>query len=76
MRRLFFDVFTAEGFLYDYEGRVFRRDEDARKLAELIALDLEATDATAWAGSAVEIRDGDGKKLFSILVQKSDRVAA
>lgn len=76
MRRLFFDVFTAEGFLYDYEGREFRRDEDARKLAELIALDLEATDAAVWAGSAVEIRDGDGKKLFSIPVQKSDRVAA
>jgi hypothetical protein len=76
MRRFFFDVSTARGSLYDYEGRAFRRDEDARKLAELVALDLETTEACVWTGSAVEVRNVDGKKLFSILVQESDRVAA
>jgi hypothetical protein len=76
MRRFFFDVSTAKGFLYDYEGRVFRRDEDARKLAELIALDLESTDALEWTGSAVQVRNVDGQTLFSVVVQESERVAA
>jgi hypothetical protein len=76
MRRFFFDVSTARGFLYDYEGREFRRVEDARKLAELIALDLESTEASEWTGSAVEVRNVDGQTLFSILVQEADRAAA
>jgi hypothetical protein len=70
MRRFFFDVSTAKGFLYDYEGRFFGKDEDARQLAELIALDLESTDASEWSGSAVEVRNIEGKRLFSVPVQQ------
>jgi hypothetical protein len=76
MRRFFFDVSTAKGFLYDYKGRFFRRDEDARQLAELIALDLESTEASHWTGSAIAVRNVHGKTLFSVLVQEPDLMAA
>jgi hypothetical protein len=76
MRRFFFDVSTAKGFLYDYQGRSFRRDDEARQLAELIALDLELTEASKWTGSAVAVRNVHGKTLFSVDVEEPDLVAA
>ena len=44
MKRFFFDVSFKTHVLYDYQGRDFAAAEQARELAELIALDLECSD--------------------------------
>jgi hypothetical protein len=76
MRRFFFDVCTTSGPLPDYEGQEFHLDEDVRKYAEHFVLKLQASDLFVWAGATAEVRNGDGKKLFSIPVQESDCVDA
>ena len=44
MKRFFFDVSFNTHVQYDYQGRDFAQAEQARELAELIALDLECRD--------------------------------
>jgi hypothetical protein len=51
MNRYFFDVAAKTYVQYDYKGRDFERPDQARELAELIALDVDAsmaTDRLAW----------------------------
>lgn len=76
MRKYFFDLITPNGCLYDYQGQALVESRDARRLAELIALDLESTEAFDWSGSAVKVRDAFGTTLFSFPVQELVLVAA
>jgi hypothetical protein len=76
MKRLFFDVANAAYVLYDYHGREFEKLEAARELAELIALDLECSDANNSAGLEVQVRDVRGAQLFSIPVREPELIAA
>jgi hypothetical protein len=76
MKRLFFDISNTTRNLYDYQGREFERFEEARELAELIALDLQCSELDDWAGSEVKVRNIDGNCLISIPIQESDLIAA
>ena len=51
MKRFFFDVSFKTHVQYDYQGRDFAQAEQARELAELIALDLECRDDRDFPGS-------------------------
>ena len=75
--RCFFDISTGSSVQHDCHGRDFERVEDARELAELIALDLECTDMRDWAGSEIRVCNIYGHRLFSVLIGSTlDRLAA
>ena len=69
MKRFFFDVAARTHLQRDYQGRVFERPEQARELAELIALDLECSDDGSWAGAEVQVHTDSGVRLFSVPVR-------
>jgi hypothetical protein len=45
-------------------------------MAEIIALDLELESKGEWRGWSVEVRNSDGKHLFSMPVRSVDVIAA
>jgi len=76
MKRFFFDVSSKAHIQYDYQGREFAQPEQARELAELIALDLQCSDDGEWAGSEVQVRNVKGTCLFSIPIREPEMLAA
>ena len=76
MQRYFFDVAARSHVHYDYRGREFGRAEQARELAELIALDIECTDGDDLAGAEIQVRDVSGQHLYSIAVRTPELIAA
>ena len=57
MQRYFFDVAARTHVQYDYHGREIHKPEQARELAELIALDIECTDGddfSRWGDSGAQ----------------------
>jgi hypothetical protein len=70
--RYFFDVVTTATVQLDFQGRTFATPEPAHDLAEMIALDIECSDAEA---TEVVVRDIKGGRLFSVNVRPSDLVA-
>jgi hypothetical protein len=74
MHRLFFDIISSGGVLYDFIGQSFRRVSDARQMAELIALDIackESGDSSPSQRSVVEVRDVHGAKVLTVPVQEA-----
>jgi hypothetical protein len=75
MKRFFFDIATGQSVRYDYQGRIFGNMEEARALAELIALDLSCSEETGAAGE-VQVRNVSGNCLFSVSIQDPELAAA
>jgi hypothetical protein len=76
MTRYFFDVANKSHVHYDYRGRMFERPEQARELAELIALDVECIDGDEMARAEVQVRNVSGVRLFSVPIREPERIAA
>lgn len=76
MIKYFFDVAIKSYVQYDYRGRDLERLEQAREMAELIALDIEYTDGDDLAGAEVQVRNIGGQKLFSVPVREPELIAA
>jgi len=76
MKRLFFDVSFKTHVHYDYRGREFAQIEQARELAELIALDLECSDYGNGMDAEVQVRNIGGACLFSVPIRQPDPIAA
>jgi hypothetical protein len=76
MKKFFFDVSFQDHVRYDYRGRDFAQPEQARELAELIALDIECEDNDNVVGLEVQVRNVGGKCLFAVPVRQPDRLAA
>jgi hypothetical protein len=76
MKRFFFDVSAKTHIHYDYQGRDFAQPEQARELAELIALDLECSDEGDRAGWEVQVRNVLGACLFSVPIRTMEKLAA
>ena len=76
MQRYFFDVSTASHVQYDYRGRDFSTTDQARQLAELIALDVECIEGDELVATEVQVRDIKGRHLFSVHVRESELIAA
>jgi hypothetical protein len=76
MKRFFFDVSFKTHVRYDYQGRDFAAAEQARELAELIALDIGCSDTSEDAGAEVQVRNIGGTCLFSIPVRQAEPIAA
>jgi hypothetical protein len=75
MKRFFFDVSYKTHVQYDYQGRDFAQPEQARELAELIALDLECSESDV-PGSEVQVRNIGGTCLFSVPIRQAEPIAA
>ena len=76
MKRFFFDVSTKEHIQYDFRGRDFSEPEQARALAELIALDFECADYGDDLGDVeIQVRNIKGACLFSVPVRPLEMVA-
>ena len=56
MGRFFFDLRVESVRLPDYEGHELSREEDVRRYAEELALNLRKSDVFSLAGAAVEVR--------------------
>lgn len=76
MNRYFFDVAARSYVQYDFRGRDLDRPEQARELAELIALDIECTDVDGLSGAEVQVRNVGGQKLFSVPIREPNLIAA
>lgn len=76
MKRFFFDVRAKTHIQYDYQGRDFAQPEQARELAELIALDLECSDNHERDGWEVQVRNVLGACLFSVPIRQIEQMAA
>jgi hypothetical protein len=80
MKRFFFDVSYKTHVRYDYQGRDFAQPEQARELAELIALDLECSDSSTPGSEAqvreVQVRNVGGTCLFSVPIRQAEPIAA
>jgi len=76
MKRFFFDVSFQNHVHYDYQGRDFAQPEQARELAELIALDLECSSDSDMPGTEVQVRNITGACLFSVPIRQPERIAA
>lgn len=75
MKRFFFDVSFKTHVRYDYQGRDFAQPEQARELAELIALDFECSDVET-PGAEVQVRNITGTCLFSVPIRQPELIAA
>ena len=69
MKRFFFDVSIKAHIQYDYRGRDFSEPEQARALAELIALDFECADDGDLGAVEIQVRNISGACLFSVPVR-------
>jgi hypothetical protein len=76
MTRYFFDVANESYVQYDFRGREFEKPEQARELAELIALDVECTDGDDVARGEVQVCNVSGVRLFSIPIREPELIAA
>lgn len=69
MTRYFFDLVGQQRCQHDFRGRDLPTLEDARRLAELIAVDLATGPEDQWAGWSVAVRGADGRELFTVPIQ-------
>jgi hypothetical protein len=76
MIRFFFDYTTEDRALYDYRGEEFKSPDGALDFAEAIVLDLKHSLRADWTGWSVEVRDVEGKKIFSLPIGSSELKAA
>jgi len=76
MQRYFFDVATHAYVQYDYHWREIQKPEEARELAELIALDIECTDGDDLAGGEIQVRNVSGQHLYSVPIREVKPTAA
>jgi hypothetical protein len=56
---------------YDYQGRELAQPDQARDIAELIALDIECIDGDTSLGVEVQVRNAGGQKLFAVPIRYS-----
>jgi hypothetical protein len=69
MQRYFFDVGTKGQIQYDYKGCDLSDSDQAKRLAELVALDVGCTQSDESDAVEVQVRDVKGRHLFSIPIQ-------
>jgi CheY-like chemotaxis protein len=63
---LYLDLLTEGEYLYDYKGNEFLGANDAYDFAETTVEVLKNELDGAWSGWSVEVRNAEGRKLFSL----------
>jgi hypothetical protein len=67
MQAYFFDIVTADHIYHDFHGRKFGTPQEAHRLAEMIALDIECSNDERPI-TQVEVRDVKGGWLYGVNV--------
>jgi CheY-like chemotaxis protein len=70
--RFFFDYKAERDTIYDFKGEDFRDDQSALEFAEATVHHLKASLKGDWNTYAVEVRDAEGKKYFSLPITPCD----
>jgi hypothetical protein len=70
MQRYFFDFGFHTHVHYDFAGKCFVTEEQAREMAEMIALDVACADPDTSTNVEVQVRNIAGRRLFSIPIPK------
>jgi len=68
MKRYFFDYKAKDQSLYDYQSDEFLSSKHAFEFAEATAQSLKNSLNGNWKGWSVEVRNAEGRKLFSLPV--------
>ncbi len=76
MTRYFFDVVSHQRCQQDLRGRELPTLEEARRLAELIAIDLATSGEDQWVGWSVAVHGVDDVQLFVVPIQVLSLTAA
>ena len=76
MTRYFFDLVGQQRCQHDIRGRDLPTLEAARRLAELIAVDLATGPEEQWVGWSVVVHGADGRALFTVPIQMPCLTAA
>lgn len=76
MKKYFFDRVGEGCSEYDFRGREFSEPQKAFQLAQLLALDLEVGGVEEFCGGAINVRNADGHKLFSVPIREPELIAA
>jgi hypothetical protein len=77
MTRYFFDLVSQQHSQHDFRGRELPTLEEARRLAELIAIDLATGPEDQWAaGWNIAVRGADERELFAVPIQARALTAA
>jgi uncharacterized protein DUF6894 len=66
--RFFFDYRTNNRSLFDYRGDEFQSPQGAIEYAEAIVQHLKNSLSGDWVGWSVEVRNAEGTKFHSLLV--------
>jgi hypothetical protein len=66
--RYFFDYTTKDQSLLDYQGDEFLSPQGAVEFAETLGQLLSNKLANDWHGWTIEVRNADGKRLFSLQI--------
>jgi len=66
MTRYFFDLVNQQHCKHDVRGRELPTLEEARRLAELIAIDLATGPEDQWTGWGVAVHGVDGHEFFAV----------
>jgi len=74
--RFFLDYTTQGQSLYDYQGDEFLSSKDAFEFAEATAQALKNSLKGDWTGWSVEVRNAEGRKLFTLPVDVATPLAA
>jgi hypothetical protein len=73
MQSYFFDVVGVDSVQLDFHGHSLANADDALRLAETIALDLESSDHE-WTQTHIEVRNDEGNRLYSVNVRHPDLI--
>jgi Domain of unknown function (DUF6894) len=66
----FFDYVAADESLFDYRGQEFKSAAGALEYAQEIARDLTHSMSIDWGGWAVEVRAADGRRFYSLPIER------
>lgn len=75
MAKYFFDRVGKNHAEYDYKGCILASIEEAREVAELIAIDLSMETEGDWGDWIVDVKDVLGRQFFSVPIQQPELCA-
>lgn len=69
MTRFFFDVVSGTSSSYDFHGRYFTSEKEAREMAEIVSFDVACSETSDGNNASVQVRNSVGQTLFSVPVR-------
>jgi hypothetical protein len=68
MTRFFFDVVSGTSSSYDFHGRYFKTEKEAREMAEIVSFDVACSENGEGKDASIQVRNAFGHTLFCVPV--------